>query len=113
MTDGLVRDLAGITAVGLPVYCAGLTPDSPARNGPGSVGLPVVLGGVAIDPGDIVIGDADGVVVVKRSRVPAVVDQLAEVRAAEAALEAKVKSGLEVPDFIRTILASGRIIEVK
>ena len=50
VTDGLARDLAGIVGVGLPVYCAGLTPNSPVRNGPGTVGLPVVLGGVAIDP---------------------------------------------------------------
>ena len=46
VTDGLVRDLPGILAVGLPVYCAGVTPNSPARNGPGTVGLPVVVGGV-------------------------------------------------------------------
>ncbi len=38
VTDGLVRDLAGILAVGLPVYCAGLSPNSPARNGPGTCG---------------------------------------------------------------------------
>jgi 4-hydroxy-4-methyl-2-oxoglutarate aldolase len=38
VTDGLVRDLAGVLGVGLPVYCAGVTPNSPARNGPGTVG---------------------------------------------------------------------------
>ncbi|HEX9852669.1 MAG TPA: RraA family protein, partial [Woeseiaceae bacterium] len=53
VTDGLVRDLVGIIGVGLPVYCAGLTPNSPARNGPGTVGIPVVVGGVAIDSGDV------------------------------------------------------------
>ena len=50
VTDGVVRDLVGILGVGLPVYCAGLSPNSPARNGPGSVGLPVVLGGVQFHP---------------------------------------------------------------
>jgi len=39
-----VRDLAGVLAVGLPVYCAGLTANSAARNGPGTVGLPIVVG---------------------------------------------------------------------
>jgi 4-hydroxy-4-methyl-2-oxoglutarate aldolase len=113
ITDGLVRDLVGIVGVGLPVYCAGLTPDSPARNGPGTAGLPVVLGGVAIASGDIVIGDADGVVVIPRSRASAVITQLSDVRAAESALEAKVKAGLEIPDFIRTVLQSDRVIEVR
>jgi 4-hydroxy-4-methyl-2-oxoglutarate aldolase len=111
VTDGLARDLAGILGVGLPVYCAGITPNSPARNGPGTIGLPVVLGGVAVEPGDIVIGDNDGVVIVPRGEVRTVLNRLADVRAAEAALEAKVKAGLEVPDFVQAILASDRVTE--
>ncbi|MFO0992166.1 MAG: RraA family protein [Hyphomicrobiales bacterium] len=112
VTDGMVRDLVGILAVGVPVYCAGLTPNSPVRNGPGTVGLPVVLGGVAIDSGDVIVGDDDGVVVIPRLQLDQVIAKLADVRAAEAALEAKVKAGLEIPDFIETILASNRIARV-
>jgi len=112
VTDGLARDLAGIIGVGLPVYCAGLTPNSPARNGPGSVGLPVVVGGVAIESGDIIIGDCDGVVVIARNEASTVITRLAEVRAAEAALEVKVKAGLEIPDFIRAVLASDRVTRI-
>jgi 4-hydroxy-4-methyl-2-oxoglutarate aldolase len=113
VTDGLARDLAGIQGVGLPIYAAGVTPNSPARNGPGTVGLPVVLGGVTVESGDIVIGDGDGVVVVRRNATAAVIRKLAEVRAAEAALEAKVKGGLEVPDFIKSVLASDRVMEIE
>lgn len=112
VTDGLVRDLAGIQAVGLAVYCAGVTPNSPVRNGPGKVGLPVVLGGAAIESGDIVIGDQDGVVIVPRAQVAQVRAKLADVRAAEAALEAKVKAGLEIPDFIQSILDSDRVVQL-
>lgn len=112
VTDGLVRDLAGIQAVGLPVYCAGVTPNSPVRNGPGKVGLPVVLGGAAVESGDIVIGDQDGVVIVPRAQVAQVRAKLADVRAAEAALEAKVKAGLEIPDFIQSILDSDRVVQL-
>jgi 4-hydroxy-4-methyl-2-oxoglutarate aldolase len=111
VTDGLVRDVAGIVGVGLPVYCAGITPNSPARNGPGTVGLPVVVGGAAIESGDVIIGDNDGVVVVPRGEASSVLTRLSQVRAAEAALEAKVKAGLEIPDFIQAILASDRVIE--
>ena len=64
VTDGLIRDLVGVLGVGLPVYCAGVTANSPARNGPGTVGLPVVIGDVTIGSGDIIVGDRDGVVVV-------------------------------------------------
>jgi 4-hydroxy-4-methyl-2-oxoglutarate aldolase len=112
VTDGLVRDLAGILAVGLPVYCAGLSPNSPARSGPGSAGLAVVIGGVAVESGDVIVADNDGVVVIPRGETRKIIEQLAEVRAAEAALEAKVKGGLEIPDFIQKILASERIQEV-
>lgn len=112
VTDGLVRDLAGILGVGLPVYCAGITANSPVRNWPGTVGQPVVLGSVTIESGDIIIGDNDGIVVVPRGEIGAVLAKLADVRAAEAALEAKVKAGLEVPDFIQAILSSDRVVEI-
>jgi len=112
VTDGAARDLAGIVGVGLPVYCAGLTPNSPARNGPGSVGVAVVVGGVAIESGDVIIADNDGVVVIPRREVDNVIKQLPNVRAAEADLEAKVKEGLKLPDFISAVLASGRVAEI-
>lgn len=111
VTDGLARDLVGIRAVGLPIYCAGLTPNSPVRNGPGTVGLPVVVGGVAIESGDVLVGDEDGVVAVPRGQIGAVLGRLAHVREAEAALEAKVKAGLQVPDFIQSILDTDRVVE--
>lgn len=108
ITDGLVRDVVGIEAVGLPVYCAGVIANSPARNGPGTVGFPVVLGGVAISPGDILVGDRDGVAVVPRLEAKTVLARLAAVRAAEQVLEAQVRQGLEMPDFAEAVLKSDR-----
>ena len=113
VTDGHVRDVVGIRAVGLPCYAAGLTPNSPARNGPGSVGLPIVVGGVAVGAGDIVIGDEDGVVVVPFAGIDRTIERLTAVRVAEAALEAKVKAGLQVPDFIQALIDGGRFREVE
>ena len=112
VTEGTVRDVAGILAVGLPVYCAGVSPNSPARNGPGTVGLPIVVGGVAVESGDILVGDRDGVVVIPRQMGAKVAAKLVEVRAAEAALEAKVKAGLSIPDFVTALLKSNRIDEI-
>lgn len=109
VTDGVVRDIPGLRGVGLPVFCAGVTANSPARNGPGTVGAPVVLGDVPIQPGDILVGDSDGVVVVPQVLARTVLDRLEAVRAAEQALEAKVRAGLEVPDFVRSILDSDRV----
>jgi len=109
VTDGMVRDLEGIIGVGLPVFCAGLTPNSPARNGPGLVGTPIQIGGLQVDSGDLVVGDQDGIVIVPRTQMKQVQAKLAEVRAAEAALDAKVRSGLELPDFVQQLLDSGRV----
>ena len=79
------------------------------KNGPGSAGLPVVIGGVAIESGDIVIGDADGVVIVPRGRAEEVLKNLEGVRAAEAKMDAQVKAGMLLPDSVKAILASDRV----
>lgn len=95
VTDGCVRDLPGIRGVGLPCHAVGVTPNSPARTGPGTVGLPIVIGGVAVRTGDIVAGDQDGVVVVPFERIDDCIGRLVRVREAEADMEARVKAGLK------------------
>ncbi|MFN0184245.1 MAG: RraA family protein [Aquabacterium sp.] len=94
VTDGCVRDIPGIRSVGLPCFAVGVTPNSPAREGPGTVGFAVTLAGVAVASGDIVAGDQDGVVVVPYDRIDAVIARLVDVRAAEARLDAQVRGGL-------------------
>lgn len=112
VSDGMVRDVAGIKAAGLPLFCAGVTPNSPARNGPGHVGLPVVLGGVAVESGDVIVADDDGVVVIGQNLLADVLARLPGIRAAEAEFEASVKAGLEVPGFFQDIIDAGRVLEI-
>lgn len=106
VTDGVVRDLDGIAESGLPVYARGLSPNSPFKHGPGTVGLPISLGGSVVNAGDIVVGDRDGVVIVPMDRVSEVISKLAEVRKREADLDARVKSGVSVPDWVAAVLES-------
>ncbi len=113
VTDGLARDHSGCLAVGVPLFCAGLTPNSPARNGPGTVGLPVVLGGVSVEAGDILVADNDGVVVIPLSRAADVVLQLDSIRASEAAMDTAVERGIQVPDFISSILAGPQVRKLR
>jgi len=94
VTDGCVRDIEGTIATGLPCYASGVTPNSPARNGPGSAGLPVTVGGVSVNSGDVVVGDADGVVVVPVDLLDDVIAKLEDVKRAEAELDARVAAGL-------------------
>lgn len=105
VTDGLVRDIAGIREVGIPVHAPGLSPNSPFKNGPGEIGGTVSIGGVAVSAGDIVVGDEDGVVVVPLARAAAVRDALAAVRKKEAEMDAAVRGGLRAPAWLADVLA--------
>lgn len=62
--DGTCRDRNDIVALGLPVFTRGLNPAGTVKASLGRVGVPVVVGGVAVRPGDVVFGDCDGVLVV-------------------------------------------------
>lgn len=93
VTDGMVRDAAEILALGIPVFCRGITPNSAYPSGPGEVGLPLAMGEVTVDAGDLIMGDRDGVVVVPRAELAAVTARLADVAAKEAELHAKIAAG--------------------
>ena len=112
VTEGLARDKAGILAVGMPVFAAGIVPTSPAANGPGTVGAPIVCGGLAVKSGDIIVGDADGVVVVPLEIAEAVLTALDAVRAAEATTIAAVEAGAKDNAKLRALMAEARVIQV-
>ncbi|MFJ6065217.1 RraA family protein [Streptomyces tendae] len=81
VVDGAVRDVQALSGMGLAVYARAITPAGPFKDGPGTVGAPVAVGGMVVAPGDVLVGDADGVVVVPRHRVAevaAAVDGIAE-----------------------------------
>lgn len=109
VTDGLARDVTGIRQNGVPVFCRGVTPNSATASGPGVVGQPVVVGGVAVASGDIVCGDTDGVVVIPIARIDDVFVRLEAVRAREADLAQKLAAGLGVPRRVTELLASPRV----
>jgi len=67
VVDGAVRDLAQLERMAFPVFGRGACPNGPGKEGTGEVGYPVACGGVACCPGDVVLGDGDGVVVVPRA----------------------------------------------
>lgn len=62
--DGCVRDSYGLSRLDFPVYAKGVTPNGPYKNGPGEMNFPVSFAGLVINPGDIIVGDADGLLVI-------------------------------------------------
>ncbi|MEU5026669.1 RraA family protein [Streptomyces milbemycinicus] len=92
VVDGYVRDAAIIEQLRVPVFARGLTPAGPFKNGPGSIGEPVAIGGVVVNPGDIVAADGDGVIVIPPQRADEALRAVEEIVAREAALDAEVEA---------------------
>lgn len=65
LIDGLVRDTGALKELDFAVFAKGASPMGPYKDGPGEINVPVSCGGVIINPGDIIVGDEDGVVVIK------------------------------------------------
>jgi 4-hydroxy-4-methyl-2-oxoglutarate aldolase len=75
VASGSIRDIAALRHDRFPVYCRGASPRAPKKNTPGSINVPVHVGGIVVRPGDIVVGDADGVVVVPLESAGSILDK--------------------------------------
>lgn len=73
--DGATRDVDELRNMGLPVFARGISPAGPFKNGPGTVGAAVACGNVVCNPGDAIIGDSDGLVVVPRHRLAQAIER--------------------------------------
>jgi regulator of RNase E activity RraA len=94
VVDGMVRDLPGIRDLeDFPVFARGVTPIGPLHRGPGEINHPVCVGGIVVHPGDIVVGDLNGVVVVPRDFAQELLDRLLTRTGAEADYTEAVRRG--------------------
>lgn len=91
--DGAARDSLEIIEMDYPVFAAGTNPNGPTKNIGGRIGHPVTVGGVTIHPGDFVIGDNDGVVVVEREKITGLLPLADKKVKDEAARIAAIKTG--------------------
>lgn len=91
--DGGVRDRADQAALNFPVFCRGGTVRGTHKDVPGHLGVPVTVGGLVVRTGDLVVGDADGVVVLPADRARAVLDAADERVANEQEIFAKLRAG--------------------
>lgn len=104
--DGRVRDWDGLMQLGFPVYARGLSPLAPTKLKDGEVNGEIALGGVRVCPGDLVMGDCDGVCVIPRADIEKVLEgaekrrdyEESRARAIEAYVRAKEEGG-ELPDL--------------
>ncbi len=73
VVDGMIRDKTGLAALSMPVYAKGYMQRGPGKKDPGGINVPVVCAGVTVNPGDLVVGDCDGITVIPRGRIEEVI----------------------------------------
>jgi len=105
--DGGVRDIEGIREIGFAVFAKGITPVGPLKDSPGSINVPIHCGGVPVSPGDLIIGDADGVAVVPRSRMQEVLERGRAIVEKEEKMRERIQKG----ELIYHILALGKLLQ--
>lgn len=93
---GSVRDTEAIRELGFPVFAVGANPNGPTKVVPGRVNWPIAVGGAVVHPGDLIVADADGVVVVETSKAGVVVDLAAKKVADETARLEGIRSGAQL-----------------
>ncbi len=93
LIDGAIRDVEALERLPLAVYARGVQPKGPYKNGPGEINVPVAIGGQAVLPGDILVGDADGVVVIRPGDLDDVYEKARKHHEMEDGKFAKIEQG--------------------
>ena len=111
--DAAVRDSEEIVEMGFPCYAVGTNPNGPTKYTPGRINHPISIGGVTVHPGDLVIGDADGVTVIEREKAPFMLDLAAKKVADEQARISALKQGKDLrPAWVtKSLIANGMLKE--
>jgi RraA family protein len=90
---GAIRDSAEIGAGSYPIYAAGVTHRGPYKNGPGEINVPIVIGSMPVNPGDIIVGDADGLVAVPQDQAERVLASAKSILEKETASMKQIVAG--------------------
>ncbi|MFC0266785.1 RraA family protein [Kushneria aurantia] len=105
---GAIRDIDGFLEVNLPTYAAGVTHRGPYKHGPGEINTPINLGGMVVEPGDLVVGDSDGVLTVPFDGLREILEAARAKQAAEEKQMAAIKEGRVDRSWVdRALEASG------
>lgn len=102
--NGAVRDADALREVNHPVYAAGVTHRGPYKDGPGEINVPIAIGGMVVHPGDIVIGDGDGVLCVPMDEAKEILPKAQAKLAAETAQMRAIAEGTNDRSWVNAAL---------
>src|SRR5699024_793890 len=109
VVDGAIRDVVDIKELNYPVFVRGTTTASGSKNGPGATNLPISCGGASVNPGDIIVCDIDGVVVIPRDKAEEVLAGAQKKVAADDEREAKILGDKEaVIKYVEGMIAKSK-----
>lgn len=111
VVDGAVRDSLEIDEMDYPVFSVGTNPNGPTKNNGGRIGHPVSVGGVTVHPGDFVIGDGDGVVVIEREALADLLPLAEHKVQAEAKRIAQIKEGNTSASWLTSSLVAAGVLK--
>ena len=94
--DGLSRDSAALKRLGMPFYSRGVTPKAPPAMAVPEIQVPLLIGDVEVLPGDILVGDDDGIIVGTVAQFEAIVDAAEAIQTREKALRISIENGLSL-----------------
>ena len=102
--DGPIRDIAELGQWDFPIYCTGTTPNGPFKDGPGEVNVPISCGGVVVEAGDIILADADGVVVIPLKEANKVLPLVKEYAKKDQEKVIAARNGLAKRDWVNKLI---------
>lgn len=107
VVDGPIRDIEDIAKMDMPVYAVGSTPNGPYKNGPGEIGTTISVGGQVVNPGDIIVGDKDGIIVIKKEDAEELLEKsLATLDKEKKIFEVMEKEGTYIRPWVDDVLES-------
>jgi len=109
--DGAVRDSLEIEEMDYPVFSVGTNPNGPTKNVAGRIGHPITCGGVSVRSGDLVVADADGVVVIEREAVAQLMPLARKKVADESARIAQIKEGKTAASWLDAALRTAGVLK--
>lgn len=103
--DGPIRDIDEIGKWDFPVYATGTTPGGPYKEGPGEINVPIACGEISVNPGDIILADPDGIIVIPRKDAPQILEDAKKFQAADESKLEAAKNGTSKRDWVEKSLA--------
>lgn len=98
--DGPIRDIGAVSTWDYPIYATGTTPGGPYKEGPGEVNVPIACGGISVNPGDIIVADRDGVIVIPPKDAPEILEAAKEFHVKDEAKAKAAKEGRANRDWV-------------